>query len=894
MRATGSPPRRTRSLQIDSGDSSGRTVTIAGGTILTLYGSGAGSAFYTGGGGLSANSGVVLNNDANNYTGITRLYGVNQGSGTVSFSSVRNLGEASALGAPTTVADGTIQFIGGSQYSDYIVYTGDGDSSNRNWLLSASPPRVFIQRGTGTLTLTGDISLTNTSFIAEKADFELLGVISGGGSVGFNASALGSITLAGANTFTGTASVGGGVVRATVLADSGAASSFGAGSTINLSNLGQLNYVGTGSSSNRAWGSDGTTSILNNGTGALALGGNLAFNAAGSADTLTLGGSFAGTSNFSGVISGTGNLASGGSGTWILDGANTRTGSLTVSGGTLRAGNVSAFGTTTGIMTTSGTLDLNGFDMSTASLTGTGGVVALGGANLTLTPGTGVTNNYGGSITGSGTLTKLGAGTLTLTGVNSYAGATTIGGGTLALDFSPTGGAAGNILPTASALNMGGGTFALTGAAGEANSQTVNGLTITGGNNIILASSGSSGSLTLNLGAITRTGGLANFVLPTAGAITTANTDGALGGWATVNGSDYGEGSKAATSSPLPQPIMSTKTTHPPGSPTRSSATPGGTTNTPYFGTVAGSVQIGGLQYTANAGSTVNVGTGNTLGVDGTIIVAPSADTANQTITGGSMTGTLGGGVLGVQQNGTGTFTIASRIADNTGAIGFSKSGTGKVVLSGANSYTGPTTVAQGTLSVNSIANGGVASAIGESGNAASNLVIEGGTLEYTGGGATSDRGFTISRSGAVVSDTVSVTNGAADLAFSGQIVSPDGAGFIKDGIGTLTLAGANNSYTGTTTVNAGTLAVAALANGGVNSSIGASSSASSNLTLQNGGALRYLGVTASTNRGFTVGTGRPDRRCARNDHADGQRRRRGCRWPNQGWRRDADPVGRE
>jgi autotransporter-associated beta strand protein len=86
-----------------------------------------------------------------------------------------------------------------------------------------------------------------------------------------------------------------------------------------------------------------------------------------------------------------------------------------------------------------------------------------------------------------------------------------------------------------------------------------------------------------------------------------------------------------------------------------------------------------------------------------------------------------GGGVLGVQQNGT----IASTIVDNTGVVGFSKAGTGKVVFSGSNTYTGATTVNQGTLSINSVANGGQPSAIGAASADPSNLVIQGATLEY-------------------------------------------------------------------------------------------------------------------------------------------------------------------
>src|SRR3546814_17271631 len=62
-----------------------------------------------------------------------------------------------------------------------------------------------------------------------------------------------------------------------------------------------------------------------------------------------LGGTYAGTNTFSGVISGTGNLINTGSSVWELSGANTREGTITVDGGTLRAGSATAFGTITGI-----------------------------------------------------------------------------------------------------------------------------------------------------------------------------------------------------------------------------------------------------------------------------------------------------------------------------------------------------------------------------------------------------------------------------------------------------------------------------------------------------------------------------------------------------------------
>src|SRR5206468_1955103 len=66
------------------------------------------------------------------------------------------------------------------------------------------------------------------------------------------------------------------------------------------------------------------------------------------------------------------------------------------------------------------------------------------------------------------------------------------------------------------------------------------------------------------------------------------------------------------------------------------------------------------------------------------------------------------------------------------------------------------------------------------------------------------------------------------------------------------TLGNVNNSCAGATLVTSGTLAVAKLAAGGAASSIGASTSAAGNLTLQGGAILDYSGGTASTDRSFT------------------------------------------
>ena len=91
-------------------------------------------------------------------------------------------------------------------------------------------------------------------------------------------------------------------------------------------------------------------------------------------------------------------------------------------------------------------------------------------------------------------------------------------------------------------LTMNGGTLTVNGNASANTSATVNGLTLGAGAEVIEVNNGSLAySATLNLGTITRStsGGSVRFNLPANGAITStkANTNGILGGWATITDS---------------------------------------------------------------------------------------------------------------------------------------------------------------------------------------------------------------------------------------------------------------------------------------------------------------------------------------------------------------------
>ena len=114
------------------------------------------------------------------------------------------------------------------------------------------------------------------------------------------------------------------------------------------------------------------------------------------------------TFTFGGVISGTGAFMQLGPGTTVLTGANTYTGATNVNAGTLQAGAANAFSPFSAFTVASGaTLDLNSFNQTIGSLAGAGNVT-LGAATLT-TGNDNTSTTFSGAISGTGGLTKSGA-----------------------------------------------------------------------------------------------------------------------------------------------------------------------------------------------------------------------------------------------------------------------------------------------------------------------------------------------------------------------------------------------------------------------------------------------------------------------------------------------------
>ncbi|PKP72192.1 MAG: hypothetical protein CVT83_01215, partial [Alphaproteobacteria bacterium HGW-Alphaproteobacteria-5] len=469
------------------------------------------------------------------------------------------------------------------------------------------------------------------------------------------------------------------------------------------------------------------------------------------------------------------------SGTTILTGTNTYMGGATISGGTLRAGGASALVGGSAYTVDGGTLDLNDFDLSMSALSGTGGTVDLGGAALAV--GSGNTDTtFAGAISGTGGLEKMGTSKLSLTGSNSYSGGTTISGGTLEgstssltgdivnnamLAFAQAGDGtyAGVVTGTGGVEKTGAGKLTLSGANGYTGGTTVSGGTLEGStssltgdivNNAVLAfaqaADGIFGGAVSGSGSLEKSG---------TGVLTVTGTNSYTGGTAVSDGT-----LRAGTASALAGGSFTlTGGTLDLNDFDLSMSELSGTGGTVDLGSAALTVGSGNT-FTNFAGAIEGTGSLEKTGTGELTLTGANSYTGGTTISGGVLEGSTSSLVGDIVNNATLAFTQAfdgtfGGAISGTGSL--VKSGSGVLTLTGANSWSGGTTIRHGTLA--------------------------GGTSSLTGD---------------IVNDAALVFAQAGDGTFAGAI---SGTGSLeKTGAGTLTLTG-SNSYSGGTTVSDGTLA---------------------------------------------------------------------------------------
>ena len=458
------------------------------------------------------------------------------------------------------------------------------------------------------------------------------------------------------------------------------------------------------------------------------------------------------------------------SGTVVLAAANSFTGGTTINSGTLQLNVQGAWG--------SGNIG----DYDTLAFANTAGIT------------------FSQIISGTGSLNQTGAGTTTLSSVNTLSGTTTISAGAIQLGVSN---ALGNSTISIGVTNglkfsstIGAFTIAsLSGASNEALTDTASqpvaltiagtGLTNTYSGNLtgaagasliinaagatqILSGSGntySGGTIiangTLQIGATTKAGSL-----PTSGTVT---DNAAL----TFN--------STATTLTVSIPIIGSGTVTQVGAGTTTLTAAetytGGTTIS------AGILQIGTGGSLATAGGITNNGTlafNNSNGltvaaaISGTGAVTQSAGTtiltAADSYTGGT---TISAGALQIGDGTANDGSVTGAITDNaslvianpidqsvgntiSGTGSLTKTGAGNATLTAANSFTGPTTINQGTLSISADNNLGTVSTptVGQ-------LTLNGGTLKTTGSFALSaNRGLNVgSNGGTINTDPVMIQN---------------------------------------------------------------------------------------------------------------------------------------
>jgi fibronectin-binding autotransporter adhesin len=741
-------------LVVSDGFSSLRLVvlTAKGGTLAAV--AGASTDFQgdiTGSGGLTIGDGV--------HTGIVGLAGTNT-----------YLGSTMILSGATLKAFSTTALSPSSAFIVTGTLDVDGQSNT-----------IGSLGGSGTVT-NGDSINALLTVGSNNLSTNFSGVLEDGThSLGLIKVGTGTLALSGVNTYSGPTTVSAGTLQAGSITALSSNSAFTVNATLNLHGFSKEvgSLAGTGTLTDGPGISNGISPLENLMVGPA---------------VLTAGGNN-GSTVFSGVLmdgSGSLGLAKAGTGALILTGANTYTDGTTITAGILQLGNGAAMGSIVGDVVDNGSLVFSRSDTVTfaGAVSGTGNLSQAGPETLILTG----TSSYTGTTTvvSGGTLQV--DGVLGNTAVTVQNGAILSGQGTIAGDVAISNG--GHLAPGPGAETLGVGNLVLNSGATLDYQLSTPGVIGSRVNSLVNVT----GNLTLGGVLNVTDGGMFG-----SGFYRLLNYAGALTNNVLTLGTlpmGFSSANVAVTTAVAGQVNLVVNTTGAPtqfwdGSNTVNDLTVHGgngtwvnfvsTNFTNVVGTVNEAWQNGIAIFTANWGTV-------TLGSD--ILYQGMTFVSSDYAVVGDLSGSFALHPTGLATITTDSGVTATIAAPIVGFGGLKQAGPGLLVLMGANTYSGGTTVSGGTLSVASDTN---------LGDLNGGLTLAGGELLTTADGFITARIVDI-RPGE--SNDILVAATGTTATYMG-ILSDVGALVVGDGthLGTVVLTAAN-TYTGGTTINSGTLQI--------------------------------------------------------------------------------------